>query len=319
MMSSKTGPVPEHELTQYLLGNLHGEQCERLDELSVADDEFAQRLCAVEHDLVDAYVRDGLRSDELRDFESHYLATDGRREKVAMARALYLAGARLDSSAGSELSIANSNASAALNPRSPRWMPRLRFAWLALTAGLILALTTTWLLVENRRLRQQDRASRTANGALEAELRQLRTQVENEQALQNRPPAAVEKNSVRVIDPPQRLTSLFLMPPHRGAATIPAASVTESDRWLRLQLALESDDFSLYEVGLMDLGTNRYVWHSGPVKSADVNRRRALALVVPVGRLKPQRYAAELSGIAADGRREVLGSYVFSIAQAASE
>ena len=46
MESSKTDPVPEHRLTQFLLGNLRGEDCERLDERSIADDEFAERLCA---------------------------------------------------------------------------------------------------------------------------------------------------------------------------------------------------------------------------------------------------------------------------------
>jgi hypothetical protein len=319
MRSSKSDSVREHELTQYLLGNLHGEECERLDELSIADDEFAGRLRSAENDLVDAYVRGQLRGDALRDFESHYLATDLRRNKVAMARTLYAAAARLDASAESELPVPRPSVSAAENPRSFRWLPGLRFAWLAAAAMLVLSVTTVWLAVENHRLRRQDQVSVAEHTALEEELRQLRARIQNEQAVQDSRAAAAEDSGPQAIDHPERMiSSIFLVPPTRGAAAIPVASMTETDRWLRLQLALESDDFSLYQINLMDLGSNRYVWHSGPVKSADVNHRRALSFLLPVGGLKSQRYAAEVSGIAADGRHEALGSYVFRIAQATS-
>lgn len=319
MKSSKTGSAPEHGLEQYVLGNLHGTECERLDELSIADDEFAERLCAVENDLVDAYVRNQLRGKALRDFESHYLATDVRRQKVAMARALFLAGAGLNSSAESELSVARPNASSAINQHFPIWHQWPGFAWLSLAAVLVLAVTTSWLAMENHRLRQQGRESLAERSALEGELRQLRAQVQNERTLQNaQAPAAEERGPQNDGHPARLISSLFLLPPTRGPATIPVVTVTEKDRWLRLQLALESDDFSQYQVDLMNLGSHKYVWHSGLVKSVDVKHRRALSLLLPVGDLMGQRYGAEVSGIAADGRHEVLGSYVFRLDQTRS-
>jgi hypothetical protein len=319
MKSSKAGSVPEHELTQYLLGNLQGEECERLDELSIAEDEFTERLYAAENDLVDAYVRNQLRGEALRDFESHYLATDVRRQKVAMARALFLADTRPDSSAESELSAARPNSSAAVNLRSLVGHPRLRFAWLGVAVVLALSVTTAWLAVENHRLRQQDRSSLAANSTFKQELLQLRAQMQYEQTLQNGQAPAAEESGLGNIGHSARLTSsIFLLPPTRGAATIPVAGVAQEDRWFRLQLALESDDFPQYQVDLMNLGSHKYVWHSGPVRSADVNHRRALSLLFPVGGLKSQRYSADVSGIAADGRHEVLGSYVFRIDQVTS-
>jgi hypothetical protein len=186
-------------------------------------------------------------------------------------------------------------------------------------AVLVLSVTTTWLAVENRRLRQKDRASLAANSGLEQELRQLRAQAQNGPTVQNSKAAAAVENVPRVNDHPAPLiSSIFLLPPTRGAATIPVASVTQRDQWLRLQLALESDDFSEYQVDLMELEGHKYIWHSGRVKSADLNHRRALSLLLPVGDLKVQRYDAEVIGIAADGRHEVLGSYIFRIAQATS-
>jgi hypothetical protein len=319
MKSSKAGSVPEHELTQYLLGNLRAEERERLDELSIVDDEFAERLCAVENDLVDDYVRDQLRSDALRDFESHYLATDVRRQRVAMARTLFLAGTRPESSAESELSVARPISSAAVNLRSLVGLPRLRFAWLAVAAALALSVTTAWLAVENHRFRQQHRSSLAANSTLKQELQQPRAQSQYEQTLQNSHAPAAEESGIGKIGHSERLTSsIFLLPPTRGAATIPVAGVGQEDRWFRLQLALESDDFPQYQVDLMNFGSNKYVWHSGLVRSARVNHRRALSLLLPVGSLKSQRYAADVAGIAADGRHEMLGSYVFRIDQVKS-
>jgi hypothetical protein len=46
------------------------------------------RLCAVENDLVDEYVRGRLRGGMLKQFESFYLATPRRHEKLRIARGL---------------------------------------------------------------------------------------------------------------------------------------------------------------------------------------------------------------------------------------
>jgi len=75
-------------VTAYLLGAIPPDEADRLDELSIADDEFAARLSAVENDLVDAYVRRELSADRLERFRTVYLASPRRREKVALAEAL---------------------------------------------------------------------------------------------------------------------------------------------------------------------------------------------------------------------------------------
>ena len=74
------------ELERYLLGLLPDEDAERLDEMSISDDEVAGRLRVVENDLVDAYVRGTLSGEKLERFESFYLSSDRRREKVRFAR-----------------------------------------------------------------------------------------------------------------------------------------------------------------------------------------------------------------------------------------
>src|SRR5256885_7056027 len=77
----------QQKLTQYLLGSLPMAEAERLDELSVTDDEVAEALRSVENDLIDAYVQDELDEAERAKFKTHYLASATRRERVAFAQA----------------------------------------------------------------------------------------------------------------------------------------------------------------------------------------------------------------------------------------
>ena len=50
----------EQLIVDYLLGDLPEAEADRLNELSVANDEFAEYLEAIENDLVDDYIRDEL-------------------------------------------------------------------------------------------------------------------------------------------------------------------------------------------------------------------------------------------------------------------
>src|ERR1700704_4316416 len=76
----------DDQLVRYLLGLLPGQDAERLDELTVADDEMAWRLRVVENDLVDAYVTGTLTGQRRARFESFYLSSERRRRKVQFAR-----------------------------------------------------------------------------------------------------------------------------------------------------------------------------------------------------------------------------------------
>jgi hypothetical protein len=78
MSSSDRQVFDDQTLIQYLLGSLTEAETERLDELSLADDEFATRLKAVENDLVDAYAKGELSGETLQRFSSFYLASERR-------------------------------------------------------------------------------------------------------------------------------------------------------------------------------------------------------------------------------------------------
>src|SRR5262249_41536128 len=75
----------DEQLARYLLQLLPEDDIERLDEMSIADEEIAWRLRVVEDDLVDAYVRGSLTGETLKQFEAIYLSSARRRRKVQFA------------------------------------------------------------------------------------------------------------------------------------------------------------------------------------------------------------------------------------------
>ena len=78
----------EQMLVKYLLGSVSEKESEQLDEMSVTDDDFAERLRDAENDLVDAYVRGELSGETLASFKSHYLNSARRKNKVTFAETL---------------------------------------------------------------------------------------------------------------------------------------------------------------------------------------------------------------------------------------
>ena len=85
----------DRQLVRYLVGLLPEEEAERLDEQSIVLDEVAARLSCVENDLVDAYVSGALEADILERFESFYLTSPQRCEKVKFAERFLAALERL--------------------------------------------------------------------------------------------------------------------------------------------------------------------------------------------------------------------------------
>jgi hypothetical protein len=76
------------EFRRYLLGELPEPARTAFEEAYFSDPDLMEEIWAAETDLVDAYVTDRLDGEERRLFESQYLTSPHRRERVAVARAL---------------------------------------------------------------------------------------------------------------------------------------------------------------------------------------------------------------------------------------
>ena len=266
-------------LTWYLLGALGDEETERLDELSIADDDFASRLQVVEDDLVDAYVRGELAGETLEQFRSFYLSSGQRREKVQFAEALFRA--------------TDLRPAAARRERSRTWFPE----WALAVAACLLLAAGGFLLYQNLRLRDEVKQAQAAIAV-------LRQQVETAA------PPSPEKSSPQ--PHPVQSVAMVLAPLTRGSSAVPILTLTPADR-AALQLELESNDFPRYRASLKDPATSRVLWRSDEVKALSQGQNIVASISVPAGMLKQQNYTVELTGISAGGAAEFAGSYAFRV------
>jgi CHAT domain-containing protein/tetratricopeptide (TPR) repeat protein len=84
----------EDRLVQYLLGVMPEEERAELEELYLRDDDVDQEIQAVERELIDSYLEGSLTGEERDRFESFFLCSPGRTEKLRFARALRTYGSR---------------------------------------------------------------------------------------------------------------------------------------------------------------------------------------------------------------------------------
>ncbi|HEU4416641.1 MAG TPA: hypothetical protein VFT65_17760 [Candidatus Angelobacter sp.] len=90
-MRKEDNGVPDDRLLRsYLLGATSPEEAAHVEALGIAEDNVAERLCAIENDLVDAYVRNELAGQDLERFKLLYLSVAKRRRKVEFAAFLHL-------------------------------------------------------------------------------------------------------------------------------------------------------------------------------------------------------------------------------------
>jgi hypothetical protein len=172
-------------LTQYLLGALTDEKTEQLDELSIADDQMAARLQVIENDLVDAYVGGELSGTNLALFESFYLESPKRREKVSFARTLYVFERRTGTALAAqpkkpsvpETSQTRGDASERVRRFRFFVAPRLALQWGFAAAALVFLFVGAFLTVENLRLRDQMTQANAERATLEQRERELQQQL----------------------------------------------------------------------------------------------------------------------------------------------
>jgi hypothetical protein len=325
MTFAKNDPVPESELIQYLLGTLPAEEREQIDELSVADDEFAERLCAIENDLVDAYVAGELHGDTLSQFESHFLCTSFRRDKVDMARLLTQAGGQIEANTKPKSSILPMRARGEMAQNLPapylQYTAAMNWRRASVAAIILLSISTAWLGFSNFRLHHQDRSGRAANEELQQRLNQLELRLGTERGPQVNKSSPADANDTGAQSSGSTTAlvgSIFLLPERRGAGEIPTAPVLGKTGLILLQLQLELDDFPRYDIEVRSLASNRMVWRGEAVKSERSGRGTTVSILLPAESVKSNNYIAEVSGISPNGRAELVSGYVFKIAKAAS-
>jgi hypothetical protein len=306
----------DHLLTHYLLRCLSAEETERLDELSIADDDFAARLNSAENDLVDAYVRGELPAEESARFKAAYLSSPKGREKAGFAETLVSFQQR---------AVARPAAVRAgvtrMEKRESRWSdlfePSRSFkAWFApqwrfAGATLLLLIASGYLLNTNRELRQQVSRSESEQASLLQRDQQLQHQLASA-AGSNRGNSGTEAHEVSQpsIDH-LNIAAFVLVPALRGSDALPTISWSAATDLVVLKLDLESTDFPTYQVAIKNSANRQTQWQSGDLKPVAEGDKQAVSFAFRPNLLKRGYYLVQLKGIRANGAAELVSSYPF--------
>lgn len=303
----------DERLVDYLLGALPDEEAERLDELSVTDDEVAWRLQAIENDLVDAYVRGELPGAALERFETAYLASPGRRRKVEFAEALRGIEARraARSAAAVPLPAPRAKEDAAA---SARGTPRQVHSWALAAAALVAVSVSAYFFMENRRLQEEVTRVQSSTAGLEGTAAELRTELEQERSVNTaiRDELARLRASLPAVRVPP-LRPFVLLPMRRGVEGPSLIEIPAGSGSVPMRLRLESEDFASYVVVLRNPATGEAVWESGRLRSRSGDAERYVEIEVPAAVLEPRTWTLELTGRPVSGPAEFVTSYVFRV------
>jgi hypothetical protein len=282
-------------IREYLLGQLPESETERLDELSITDDECAELVRAVEHDLTDASARGELGGADLEQFRSKYLTTPERREAARFAEALQ----SLDKHPGRDSSPGTLPVPLRIREKAPA----SRFAWAA--AVLLLATSGVWLALENRMLRTRVNSAESAREELQRE-RQL-SEADIQRPADTAPPSTAQDPSALTV------ATIVLMPQLRGARQLPTVALAGSTGELAVQLDLEPVDYPAYDASLVASNEERPLWRTDRLVARTAGNRKTIDLRLPAAVLSPQDYLIRVSGVPAGGTPEIVGEYRFTV------
>lgn len=337
----------EQKLTDYLLDQLPEAETERFDELSFIDDDFAEQLSAAEKDLVDAYVAGELSGETLRHFETYYLASPRRREKVEFARSFQdFAGKQLAAEEAENVAVAETGSEEKTGGifsifesfRNPRFALQFGFA----AAVLLFLGVGGWLLLNNlgfstgEEIAGQETPTPTVeptplvspSAAPESTVEIAKGNTADQTPPPPTPtprptrapvptPTPVRKPPATVKPPPRTpprvtIASFILTPPRRGNNPIKQLTVPANTETIAVRLELEFDEFTTYRVQLADQ-TGRSLWQSGGLKSAKSGGSGSLNLRFPANLLQNMVYTLNVSGIGTDGSSEPIAGYPFRV------
>lgn len=315
----------------YLLGFLPEDEANMFDELAFTDEHFADTLKSAESDLIDSYLHDELADATLEKFESFYLASAHRREKVEFARALQTF-AEKEIVASAVVTETAEKVSFWSFLKNPQRLLQIGFAAAAL---LIVAFGIFWLLNLQSGKNEIEQAQKTTptpeTAALPNQTGERNDNIEPTPSATNpenkKPSPETGKsaggNTKRDSTPEKEkptatprqpiFASFVLAPPLRGATKLPAFSVPKNAEKINARLQLEADDYDSYQVTLTTEAGSTNLWRNGSLKASGKGANKFLNLVFPAKLLGNGIYTLTVSGSGENGETEIIASYPFRV------
>jgi len=308
----------EKTLREYLLGLLPEADTERLDELSVTEEKFAQDLRRVEDDLIDAYVNDELTGRELLHFPRQYLRSQLGVERVRFAQALRDSN-QLRDEQDPETEVETRPIASARSLLSFGDWSTLK--WGLVTASLLICLIVSWFIFQQ--LRQPNagtpqlpdgtaKSERQGSSEPDPKANEKPTptgdaKIDPEHQAQQSPTPQANPPS------PSRVVAFVLKPQLRTVSQPVELTIPNHITTVALTLQLEPGDTTYYRPILTEASSDRAVWQGGSVKSTTTDGMSVLQVRVPGALLTQGAYKIRVVGVYPDGTTETTSEYNFRI------
>lgn len=269
----KLNTQQHQSIREYQLGQAAPEDSAHIEERLMTDDDFYQELLIVEDELVDQYLAGQLTASEKGSFETHFLATPERREKLRFARNLkkYVStkqAAQTSSANNSDLASESTAIGIRPIPRKRFWPWSNPMVSYSLAAAVVLVVSLTAVVIV-RNLN----SPKGSGKVLAVELAPGLTRGEE------------QTNQI----------------------TVPADTST-----VQLQLRVSNGDaYRTYRAILQTTGGREISSQAGLTRDAASNDR--IIYSVPANLLTPTDYSLKLSGINPQGEYEDVGRYYFRV------
>jgi anti-sigma factor RsiW len=296
-------------ISRYLLGELPEDQLTRLEERYFTDPSFLQHVETVEDDLIDAYIRQEMSTLERQHFENYFLASPGRRERVAQARALIQRLTQqspvTDPSRAPDSSIKSGSVS-----RVP--LPATRIAIAA--ALLVMFVGGLLLFLQNSSLRRQIERLQVERQHLEQSRQDLEQALAAERS-SNKPRETVRDETGTPTPENVPLIASFTLTPGnpRSGESVKEIRLARPVATVRLDLAIDfSGDYKSARALLTRAGGPE-IWSRGALPVRRMQGATVVSLLVPAHLLQPGDYTIALLTDTGISRDDVVADYTFRI------
>jgi hypothetical protein len=334
----------KEQAIRYLYGEHLEAERDDIEERLFTDEDFSLFVDDVENDLIDEYLRGELSFEEKRRFETKYLTTDGRRDRVALAGTLHekvFAGATATTE-----TLAAETPPAGFGEKIAAFF---RFQNLALAGGFaavlfLLVLGGVWLstqpgddIVKEKDTNENENIAPPPDDPMPVPTPEENTNSASSEENKNTtesvpppkpadanvkskpvapPPKAAPKKPVRPKPAPPvrqqpRIFIATLLPPLRSSKT-PVLEIPAGAETVRLQLV---DNFGAkYEKFLVELndGIGNTVW-SGEVKAGRAKPQKSVTVSIPNTAFGAGNYEVAVSGVTSDGSTDEINFYNFTV------
>ena len=321
-METKT--INEELIARYLLGDLSEQELMAVEDRAFSDRSYLEEILSVESDLIDEYVRGELSHSERQLFETRFLTSAERRNKIEFARALAtISPVVLTEKAETERQPFPSRAQSrsfgrALSEFIASLNPLAQFAMAS--AGLIIIAGGSWLAFETLKLRTEVASLRAEQLARVNEKQALEQQISLERSRSHDLAAQIERERqksegnntgigrVEVGQPPkprsESIIATLLLAPGigRSSGDRPRLVVPTGSGLVSLRIGLEPGE--QYKTFRVEVRTRAgmEIAAQGGLPPRQSREGRTVTLNIPASKLAKGEYELTLKGESASAQ-----------------